>query len=285
MTFTEYLHEKKYSPKTIHTYTNYIQRFLSWLTDENINEEMFTYTDLVDFMRHCQAGGVTKRTVGNLLGIIRHWGDYLIREGKRTDNPAAGVFIKGLVRKLPVNLLTLEEMEELHQQYCLQLSVDLSKKIMLGLMIYQGLTVSELMRIAIKDIKLGEGKIKISGTKRTGERILVLNAAQVVALQQYLQKNKWKEGALFKEARKMPVSELNIQNRIQYMFGQLKQLNPKITNANQIRSSVITHWLRQNNLRQVQYLAGHKHVSSTQRYQTTNLDELKNELAHHHPMK
>jgi integrase/recombinase XerD len=68
------------------------------------------------------------------------------------------------------------------------------------------------------------------------------------------------------------------------MFRQLKQLNPKVTNAKQIRSSVITHWLRQNIFGQMQYMAGHKYVSSTQRYQISNLDDLKNELQHHHPM-
>ena len=59
----------------------------------------------------------------------------------------------------------------------------------------------------------------------------------------------------------------------------------KVINAKQMRSSVITFWLRQNNLRQVQYLSGHKYVSSTERYQTNNLDDLQNELQQHHPMK
>jgi integrase/recombinase XerD len=47
---------------------------------------------------------------------------------------------------------------------------------------------------------------------------------------------------------------------------------------------VIAHWLKANNLRQVQYMAGHQYVSSTQRYQLTTLDDLKGELQKHHPM-
>jgi DNA primase len=35
----------------------------------------------------------------------------------------------------------------------------------------------------------------------------------------------------------------------------------------------------------LQYMAGHKYVSSTQRYQVSNLDDLQNELKEHHPMK
>ena len=68
------------------------------------------------------------------------------------------------------------------------------------------------------------------------------------------------------------------------MIRQLQQLNPKIINANQIRSSVITSWLQRYHLRQVQYMAGHRYVSSTERYQVLNTDDLQNELQKHHPM-
>lgn len=285
MTFTQYLQQKNLSVKTVKHYSKYIQNFLTWLNDEELKAEEFTYTDLLEFMRYEQQTGVTKRTVHNILCIVRHYCTYLISEGKRNDNPAAGVFIKGLVRKLPTNLLSMEEMEELYKQYRLQLHVDESKKIMFGLMVYQGLTVGEIMRLQSHHIKLQDGKIFIKATKRTNERLLNLQAVQMNELQSYLNANKFKEGSLFIEPRKKEVSELNINNRIQYMLKQLKQLNPKVINPKQIRSSVITHWLRQNNLRQVQYLAGHRYVSSTQRYQVNNLDDLQNELKEHHPMK
>jgi len=284
LTFTEYLQQKKYSQKTVATYGFYIKRFLSWLESENLSPESFTYTDVLEYMSDCQGKGITKRTVHNMLGMIRHYSNYLITEKRRTDNPAAGVFIKGLVRKLPSGLLNFEELEELYKQYSIQLNVERSKKILFGLMVYQGTSVAELMRITAQDIGLKEGKIKIKGTKRTNERILNLNANQMLAIQQYILENKFKEGALFTELTKTKNSKRNINNRIRYMLRQLKQLNDKVTSANQIRSSVITHWLALNNLRQVQYMAGHKYVSSTQRYQVNNLDDLKNELQRHHPM-
>jgi len=283
MNFTQYLEAKKLSKRTVQHYCKYIQSFLTWLEAEDLLEQDFTYSDLLSFMQHCNEKGITKRTLHNLLCMIRHYCNYLISEQKRNDNPAAGVFIKGLIRKLPSHLLSIEEMEELYQQYSIQLSVDSSKKIMLGLMIYQGLTVEEIMRVQHQHIKLKDGKVFIPGTKRTNERLLHLHAVQITLLQNYLTKNKFREGAIFKEQIKQPISERNINNRIQYMFSQLKQLNAKVINAKQLRSSVITEWLRKNNLRQVQYMAGHKYVSSTARYQTTNLYDLQTELQNHHP--
>jgi integrase/recombinase XerD len=298
-TFTEYLQAKKFTKVTVDAYSKYSERFLAWLDDEELKAESFIYNDLLEFMRHCQNRGVTKHSVQMILCIVRHYCNYLIHEGKRKDNPAAGVFIKGLVRKLPTNLLSMEEMEELYKQYSIQLNVDSSKKIMFGLMVYQGLTVGEVMRLQSHHIKMKDGKIFIpaksgtgTGTKRTNERLLNLQAVQITELQNYLTANKFKEaclpdrqGALFIEVIKKEVSERNINNRIKYMFDQLKKLNPKVINAKQLRSSVITFWLRQNNLRQVQYMAGHKYVSSTERYQVNNLDDLQNELQQHHPMK
>ena len=284
MTFIQYLQSKKYSSVTVSRYEIYSKRFLTWLREGELTAETFTYSDLLEFMRYCNNNGITKRTVHNILCIVRHYCNFLISEKKRTDNPAAGVFIKGLVRKLPTNLLSAEEMEELYKQYSIQLNVDSAKKIMLGLMIYQGLSVGDIMRLQAHHIKIKDGKILVKATKRTGERLLNLQAVQLPELQQYLTQNKFKEGSLFIEQKGKELSERNINNRIKYMFDQLRKLNPKIINAKQIRSSVITHWLRTNNLRQVQYLAGHKYVSSTERYLTSNLDDLQNELQQHHPM-
>jgi site-specific recombinase XerD len=285
MNFTEYLQQKKLAVSTVKAYTRRRIYFLAWLQQEENSEENFTYNDLLDFMRYCTGEGMSKRNIHALLGTVRHYSNYLILQEKRNDNPAAGIFIKGLSRKLPINLLSVEEMEQLYKDYQLQLNVDSSKKIMLGLMIYQGLLVGELMRLESHHIKILEGKIFIKGTKITNERILNLQALQLPEIQNYLKANKFKEGAIFTEQRQKILSLGNIKNRIQYMFDQLKRLNPKMINAMQIRNSVITEWLRKNNLRQVQYMAGHKYVSSTERYQINNLDDLQNELQQHHPMK
>jgi len=60
--------------------------------------------------------------------------------------------------------------------------------------------------------------------------------------------------------------------------------DPELLHPKQIRASVITHWLKNHNLRQVQYMAGHKHVSSTERYQLNNLDNLHSKLEKFHPL-
>jgi len=279
------LQAQQLAPKTVRRYSIDISLFLQWLATEQISEASFHYNDLMAFIQHITEQGMGKRRISQYLGIIRHYCQYLIQEERRTDNPAAGVFIKGLNRSVPVNLLGVEEMDLLYQQYKIQLHVSDGNKIMLGLLIYQGITVAEIMRLRAHHFLMKDGRVIIKGTRHTNERTLSLCSHQMHPLQHYLKTNKQKEGYLFIEGKKQQVSEKNIGNRLQYMFYQLRQLNPKVISAKQIRMSVITGWLKKHSLRETQYLAGHKYVSSTARYQTTNLNDLQQALNDHHPLQ
>lgn len=63
-------------------------------------------------------------------------------------------------------------------------------------------------------------------------------------------------------------------NIMQKLVKKLHSQNPKVKSAKQIHASVITYWLKVYNLLVVQYMAGHRFVSSTEAYQINNLDEL-----------
>ena len=65
----------------------------------------------------------------------------------------------------------------------------------------------------------------------------------------------------------------------------INRYEPGLNNMAQIRASVITNWLKHYNLLEVQYMAGHKYVSSTERYRTYNLEDLQKELEKYHPLK
>ena len=76
----------------------------------------------------------------------------------------------------------------------------------------------------------------------------------------------------------------NIKNSLLHLFKEIQKTKPEILHAKQIRASVIVNWLKTNNLRQVQYMAGHKYVSSTERYQLDNLEKLQEKLEKYHPL-
>jgi integrase/recombinase XerD len=284
MTFEQHLQSKRYSPSTIAGYCKGEGVLSGWLREQQIAGEAATYNDVLAFMQYLQEQGRSKRTVNFQLNIVRHYFTYLIATGKREDNPAAGVYVRGIVRTLPGNLLPMEELEELYRCYQLQLNVDPAKKLMLGLLIYQGLQTEEITRLEREHVHLKEGKLFIKGTSYSNERWLPLQAHQVVDWQQYLQANRFKEGIFLARPVRTDASVRNISNRMRHMIVQLQRLNPKVINANQIRNSVLTFWLGRYHLRQVQYMAGHKYVSSTERYQRLITSDWQSELQKHHPM-
>ena len=68
----------------------------------------------------------------------------------------------------------------------------------------------------------------------------------------------------------------------------LKELQPKqpsLKSFLHVRSSLITLWVDQHNIRQVQYMAGHNSIISTQRFLKVNLQGLQNQLKKFHPLK
>ena len=44
------------------------------------------------------------------------------------------------------------------------------------------------------------------------------------------------------------------------------------------------NWIKHNNIREVQYLAGHKHISSTEKYRQQEVETLQKSLEKYHPM-
>jgi integrase/recombinase XerD len=61
-----------------------------------------------------------------------------------------------------------------------------------------------------------------------------------------------------------------LHNLMQVLMEGLHVINPRVTSLQQLRASVIVHWLKLYNLREVQYMAGHRYVSSTESFNECN---------------
>lgn len=64
----------------------------------------------------------------------------------------------------------------------------------------------------------------------------------------------------------------------------LVRKHKEIENLKQIRASVITYCVKNYNLREAQYFAGHRYVSSTENYLINDLESLQEEVNKYHPI-
>ena len=139
-------------------------------------------------------------------------------------------------------------------------------KVIVGLLVNQGLRAEEIKALCVQDIWLREGQITVHSQRRTAQRILALEPGQVYELMDYLLEVRkaflsthGPSDRLFLQRHQ---SE-NVYSVTARLLKYLRQINGSVKNLDQLRASVITHWVKIYDLRKAQYMAGHRYVSST----------------------
>jgi len=261
--------------------------------------------------------GQENKTRNIRLNVIKQFFNWQIEQGQRADNPIAHLKIRGSKRQKLYPILSKQELAEIYISYTVptkthkkskcnwfktyQLAKQRNKAI-LSLMLNQGLTTPEVAKITLKDLKLKEGKIYIGGSRKSNERILALKSNQIIELMEYQYTTRSEllkfypepvEGSKETETdllflstptagKLKAVEEGNLQIW-KGLRNDIRKYNPKFINFKQVRTSVITHWLKQYNLRQVQQMAGHRYVSSTEAYLVNQTEDLAKDIDEFHP--
>ena len=282
--FKNHLIKKNFTKETIRKYQNYLSVFLQFLQEENTEPEQAKYTDITDFIEYLKQQEKSTGDINRYLTTIRHYYNSL----KINKNPAEGVILKGTKRNIPADLLEKEELKELYENYPVNDNRSKRNKVILGLLVNQAITTEELHKLEPKHLLLEKGKIIIPPTGKNKQRTLKLQANQILELHNYIENIRLEICKdVLHTSKQVFVSitgNKNIKPSLYHMFRALKKTYPGIKNAKQIRRSVIVHKLKIQNLREVQYFAGHKRVSSTERYKLGNIEDLKKQVDKYHPL-
>ena len=184
--FKEYLKSKQFSRKSIDSRLMIINQYWKWLEQENMEAEQVDYNDLLLFMKHCQQKGRSQKTIQHYMVVARHFYEHLLREGQVPVNPASDIEVKGVKRKMLYHILQPHELHSLYNRYNDETLKGKRNKVMLGLLVYQGLQTEELAMLETSHIKLREGKIDVPGGKRSNGRTMKLEAHQVMDMYDYV---------------------------------------------------------------------------------------------------
>ena len=308
MTYKGYLESLDLSKATIRMYDDYLLRFISWMDGENIEAEAASSADLMAFLGYLSKLEKSKQNRSHYLIAVRHFFDWQLQLDKRSDNPAKLIKLRGLKSRKLYNILAKEELESIYHKhdagqaptgrshtYHIQRLTQQRNKTMLGLIVYQGLLTSEINALAVADLNLKDGTLFVAGGRKSNERILELKPHQIMELMEYLQTTRkalLSYGTGERQELYLPApasgqktitnnDSINVWKRLS---DEVRKQHPRFLNFLQVRTSVITYWLKVHNLRQVQYMAGHRFLSTTEGYLINQMEDLQKDIDAFHPI-
>ena len=166
--------------------------------------------------------------------------------------------------------------------------IELRDKVILSLLIYQGLTTKNIVSIELENINLEQATIYIKAETTLNARTLELHPKQIMLINKYLNEerailNRGNSIKLILTRRYQDERGCGVHDVVKaykHLFKD-KSLTPLA-----IRQSVIANLLKdEKDIRAVQVFAGHKSPMTTERYQQTGIEELTAAVLKFHPLK
>lgn len=284
--FEQYLINRGLSIQVAARYGCLAEQYLKWVQAEGLTARKVKRPKFLEWLKQCAENGNGERTLRTKETAMKHY--YFFLGGK--TNPAIG-FLKRKKRvTLPPKPLSREELMSIYQSVTPKSPVEHRNRAMLGLVLFQALLRSELTELRISDIDFESCTVFVQGQRRTNSRKLSLEPFQVMHLYEYL--NKYRRN--FLAAKKHQDSDRfflsqgsgrGLDNSLARLLADLKRRFPQVENLLHLRGSMISNWEKEEGIMEAMVKAGHRYVSSTQRFQGTKYEELQDQLKSLHPLE
>jgi integrase/recombinase XerD len=282
--FLEYL-QNKYSSSSIKSYINMTERYWAFMSGKEIKASR---EDIVHYIGILRSLGLHPKSLRNHLFAIKIYYNFLVENGIRKDHPCRYMKLRDKInRQIAVErLYSKEELELFYKEYqSKDKKMQNRDKVIIGLLIWQGLTVSEVTRIKIADLDLENGTLFIESGKQNRERVLPLKPQQILLFYAYIHQdriqlleNKEDQGYLVLSSQGEQVVSSNISRMI-------NSKNRKNYLPIKIRQSVIANLLKEHHdLRIVQNFCGHRRTGSTEQYKQSGFEQLQEMIERIHPL-
>lgn len=277
--------DKGASDNTVSSYLRDVTQYFHWLDSEGLLPENATQADVDHYTKYLLSLGKTVSTVTRSLASLKSFYSYMMGEGTVSANPAKGLVLEKVERKLP-QILTSKEVELFLEQPDPRDVKGCRDKAMLELLYATGIRVSELINLNLEHLNLSAAFLRCVTQKK--ERIIPLYPTAVRALSDYIEHVRPQlieqpdERALFVNMNGSRMSRQGFWKIIKHyqdMAGIQKEITPHT-----LRHSFAAHLLENGaDLISIQKMLGHADISSTQVYTQVINQELKDIYNKAHP--
>jgi integrase/recombinase XerC len=290
--FVEYLQiEKNYSQYTIVNYVADIEDFFIFMKEQSIVDlQLITYSDTRLYLTLLHQKNFARKTISRKISAMRSFYRFLIREKLVKENPFASVSLPKKEQRLPKYFFE-EELEKLFTLSNTAEPIGQRNQALIEVLYGTGIRVSELCQIKLSDLDFHIGTVLVNG-KGGKQRYVPFGSFAQDTLEQFISagrkqlllkdKQNREHDTLFVNHRGGPLTVGGVRHILNEMIKKTSltmNISPHI-----FRHTFATHLLNEGaDMRSVQELLGHAHLSSTQIYTHVTKDHLRNIYMSHHP--
>lgn len=275
--FRKYLHSIGHTDKTIISYMHAYKI----ITNDNPDLHTYKFKDVINYLNDKSKDYTNGNTKVYILNGLKKYFDFLIDSGKRDDHPCLNLHLRNQRRREVIHqdLFTSKELELLLDREERYEDLKQRNRVVMSLLIYQGLNSAEISNLNLSHIDLDSGVIFIKASKKIGQRHIELVNKQYRLFDAYINEGRKSLHRETNPTNAFVLGKLGTRisvDDIHYLVSTFKGLFPdRNLTPSSIRQSVIANWLNEKKipLEQAQLMSGQKWISTTVKYRQNNLEE------------
>jgi integrase/recombinase XerD len=268
--------EKGHSENTLVAYRNDLGQFVEHLqahvpppvTWGEVNKDL-----IVTYLNQLRERGYASSTIARKVAAIKSLFHFLVSEGLIGEDPTRSLDSPKVKKRLP-RTLTGEDVERLLVMPTRNTGPKaLRDTALLELLYATGVRVTELVSLALDDVNLVAGIVRVRHGKGNKERIIPIHERAVAALKDYIERGRPSLARPDAETRALFLNHRGQQLTRQGTwlivkeYAQAAGIQTAVT-PHMLRHSFATHMLESQKatLADVQHFLGHANISTTQIY-------------------
>jgi integrase/recombinase XerD len=278
--FEQWLFAEGKAPKTIESYVNDVKGFQSYLQEKLKDMPVLSRFSFVKYKEHLMKEGYAVSTINKKINSLKVYNDFLRTEGIVNES-----FIQLKRDRIKiadgseetVDALSEEQVEKLLFYVEDRRKVTLRNKLIVYLLLYTGVRVSELVGIQIADIDFLTSTLKVTG-KGGKRREIGLRQDVLYLIRQYMKEER--SQSVFRDSPYLLLSQRAGKMHRDAVRGWLAKISKELgfkLHPHLFRHTFCTRLLKKGvDLTTVSKLAGHSTVNMTAKYyiQTTRQEKL-----------
>jgi integrase/recombinase XerD len=292
------------SEDTLSAYFSDLKHFFTWaqeqkkLTSEQGIVRVVSRENIHDYLAFRLENSFTARATTRLLSTLRRFFQWCFQKGIIAKSPMASIENPKLGLQLP-KFYSEEVIEQLLDAPDTNTDLGMRDKAMLELMYATGLRVTEMIKLKMPDINFSQGVVKVLGK---GRKIRLVPMGEIASewVERYINEVRFDQvgdfssdaqvdgkidetviAEVFLSGRKKAMTRQTFWHRLKFYS---KEVGIEDISPHSLRHAFATHLINHGaDLRTVQLLLGHCHISTTTIYAHLAKAQLMQIYEEHHP--